>query len=69
MMYAHFTKTHSKKGKIDFDALEADLLRPTELLKLLEAAAHRIEAALKKLKLGFDDGVRSKALTDLLAKE
>jgi hypothetical protein len=36
---------------------------------LLIDACVSIEAALKKLKLSHHDGVRSKALTDQLAKE
>lgn len=69
MLYNYFAKLHSGKGKVDFEAIAASLDDDNELIALVNAGSQSIEMALKRLKLSFEDGIRSKALTDLLAKE
>ncbi|WP_454903618.1 AIPR family protein [Variovorax gossypii] len=69
MLYNYFVKIHTSKGRPDFDAICEALDHDTELVKLIQAGSQSIETALRKLKLSFEDGIRSKALTDLLARE
>lgn len=69
MLYNYFVKVHTTKGKPDFDSIGAAIDDDGELKKLVDAGSHSIEAAMKKLKLSFEDGIRSKALTEFLAKE
>lgn len=69
MLYNYLIKTKSRNGKPDFDAILLSLDNEDELLQLIKAGSESIEMALKKLKLSFEDGVRSKALTDMLGKE
>ncbi|MDO8777647.1 MAG: AIPR family protein [Burkholderiaceae bacterium] len=69
MLYNYYTKIHTIKGKPDFDAITASLDDDGELLRLIRASSESIETALKKLKISVEDGIRSKALTDLLGKE
>jgi hypothetical protein len=69
MLYNYFVKVHSNKGKPDFDAIIQSVDDDATLSPLVEAGSTSIETALRKLKLSFEDGSRSKALTDMLAKE
>lgn len=69
MLYNYFIKVHNSKGKPNFEAVITALDNDEELLPLVLAASQSIDHALKKLRLSFEDGVRSKALTDMLAKE
>jgi hypothetical protein len=69
LLYNYFIKVHTSKGKPNFEAVIKELDNDEELLPLALAASQSIDNALKKLKLSFEDGVRSKALTDLLSKE
>jgi hypothetical protein len=69
MLYNYFVKVYSAKAKPDFDAIGVALDDDDELKKLIDAGSQSIESAMKRLKLSFEDGIRSKALTDLLTKE
>lgn len=69
MLYNYFTKAHTVKGKPNFDSIVTSLDDDRELIPLVNASAESIETALKKLRLSFEDGMRSKALTELLARE
>jgi len=69
MLYNYFIKVHANKGKPDFDAIIQTIDDDATLLPLIEAGSTSIETALRKLRLSFEDGSRSKALTDMLAKE
>lgn len=69
MLYSYFAKVHTAKGKPNFDAISAALDDDEGLKNLIHAGSQSIDTAMRKLKLSFEDGIRSKALTDLLAKE
>lgn len=69
MLYNYFIKVKTKKGRPDFDAIVRSLDDDNELIPLIKAGSESIEMALRKLKLSPEDGVRSKALTDILGKE
>lgn len=69
MLYNYFIKVKTTKGRPDFDAIVRSLDDDNELIPLIKAGSESIEMALRKLKLSPEDGVRSKALTDLLGKE
>ena len=69
MLYNYFSKIHTSKGKTDFEAILTTLDDDSQLIELVNAGSQSIETALKRLKLSFEEGIRSKALTDLLAKE
>ena len=69
MLYNYFVQVYTTKGKPDYNSICAAVDDDVELKRLIEAASLSIEAAMKRLKLSFADGIRSKALTDLLAKE
>jgi hypothetical protein len=69
MLYNYFIKVHAGKSGPKFDEIARQIDDDSTLLKLIESAAKSIEQALSKLKLSFEDGIRSKAVTDMLAKE
>lgn len=69
MLYNYFIKVYNSRSKPNFEAVITALDNDEELLPLVLAASQSIDHALKKLRLSFEDGVRSKALTDMLAKE
>jgi hypothetical protein len=69
MLYNYFVKVNTANGKCNFDSLFTALDVDDELIPLVNAASQSIETALRRLKLSYEDGTRSKALTDLLAKE
>lgn len=69
MLYNYFIKVKTTKGKPDFDAIVRSLDDDSELIPLIKASSESIEIALRKLRLSFEDGVRSKALTDMLGRE
>lgn len=69
MLYNYFTRIHANRTLPDFDAVCTLIDNDTELTRLAIAASNSIDSAIKRLKLSFEDGIRSKALTDLLAKE
>lgn len=69
MLYNYFVQIYTTKGRPDYNAIGVALDDDVELKRLIEAASLSIETAMKRLKLSFADGIRSKALTDLLAKE
>lgn len=69
MLYNYLIKVKTTKGKPDFGAIVSLLDDDTELVTLIKAGSESIEIALKNLRLSFTDGVRSKALTDMLGKE
>lgn len=69
MLYNYFVKIKTVKGKPDFESIVIALDDDHEIKKLVNAGAQSIESAMKSLKLSFEDGIRSKALTDFLAKE
>lgn len=69
MLYSYFTRVYTTKGKLDYDAILSVLDDDKELRGLVDAGSSSVDAAMKKLRLSFEDGIRSKALTDLLAKE
>lgn len=69
MLYNYFTKLIKAKKGIDFDTIWLSIDDNSVLLPIATTACGSIETALKKLKLSPREGVRSKALTDQLAKE
>ena len=69
MLYNYFIKIYTAKGRPDFDSINAALDDDEEFKKLIDSGSQSIESAIKRLKLSFEDGIRSKALTDILAKE
>lgn len=69
MLYNYLIKINTAKGKTDFDAILCLLDNDNDLLTLIKASSESIEIAIKKLGLSLEDGVRSKALTDVLGKE
>lgn len=69
MLFSYFTITKARKGRPDYEAIITALDVDDELLPVIEAGARSVDAALQRLKLSFENGVRSKALTDLLQKE
>lgn len=69
MLYNYFIKVKTAKGKPDFDAIVRSLDDDGELIPLIKAGSESIEMALGNLNLSFEDGVRSKALTDMLGRE
>lgn len=69
MLYNYFVKLHGGKGGPKFDAITAELDDDDGLIALIESASKSIDQALLKLRLSYEDGIRSKALTDMLAKE
>ena len=69
MIYSYYVSLHAIKGRVEFGEIINSLDKNSDVLRIIEAASTSIEAALRKLRLSFNDGIRSKALTDLLAKE
>jgi len=69
ILYNYLIKLYSKNGKPDFGAIIQSLYDDATLSSLATAGSTGIETAVRKLGLSFEDGSRSKALTDLLAKE
>lgn len=69
ILYTYFIKVHAGKGGPKFDEITKQIDDDAALLKLIELASKSIEQSLSKLKLSFEDGIRSKAVTDMLAKE
>ncbi|NNB43375.1 AIPR family protein [Pseudomonas chlororaphis] len=69
LLYNYFTLTNTHRGKPNLDAILDSLDNNTTLLPLVQAGTKSIESALQKLRISSEDGVRSKALTDTLAKE
>lgn len=69
MLYSYFLKLHTVKNKPNYEAINSALDDDRELENLIHAGSNSIETAMKKLKLSYEDGIRSKALTDLLTKE
>ncbi|WP_211465834.1 AIPR family protein [Collimonas silvisoli] len=69
MVYNYFIKLMNVKNAPDFDSICNSIDDNKILIPVLNSACESIDLALKKLKLSHEDGIRSKALTDLLAKE
>jgi hypothetical protein len=69
MLYNYLVKVYTVKGRPDFETIGKALDEDAEIVPLIESASVSIERALSKLRLSFEDGIRSKAVTDLLAKE
>lgn len=69
MLYNYFIKVKTTKGKPDFDAILLSLDNDSELIPLIKASSESIEIALRNLGLSPEAGVRSKALTEILARE
>lgn len=69
MIYTYFVRLYTGKKGVDFDSIIQKLDDNDEVMRLVKAASNSIDAALKSLKLSNDDGIRSKALTDVLSKE
>lgn len=69
MLYNYYVKVHAGKGGAKFDEIARELDDDNNLLNLVGAASKSIDQALAKLKLSVEDGVRSKAFTDMLAQE
>jgi hypothetical protein len=69
MLYTYFTKVCTQKGRPDYDKILRQIDENETLLPLVLAGTTSIEAAIRKLKLSLEDGSRSKALTDMLARE
>lgn len=69
MLYNYFVKALTAKGKPNFDAILEAVDNDSEMCRLVAASSNSIDKALDALRLSLEDGIRSKALTDLLAKE
>jgi len=69
LIYNYFMQLERSKKRPDFDKIIQILDDKSTILPIVKAGAASIDAALKSLRLSSDDGSRSKALTDLLAKE
>ncbi|WP_323944949.1 AIPR family protein [Aeromonas hydrophila] len=69
MLYTYFIKLHAGKGGPKFDEIARQIDNDAVLFKLIDLASARIEQALSRQRLSFEDGIRSKAVTDMLAKE
>lgn len=69
MLYTYFVKVHTEKGRPNFEEITRQLDDNAALLNLVESASKSIDRTLSKLRLSIEDGIRSKAVTDMLAKE
>lgn len=70
MLFSYYTKLFTKKkGSNVFEMMCSEIDDNAAVIPILVAATRSIENGLKSLRLSHQEGVRSKALTDLLARE
>lgn len=69
MLYIYYSKVFSDNGRVVLNDIEVALDDTKSLLSIIDAASNSIEAAIMSLSMSREDGARSKAVTDILAKE